>query len=92
MVGGGGAVGLSAIQLAVAAGCHVSTTCGGESIDRVLAAGAEDAVDYNMEVMTSITLYVFHHSLLLIYFSDGLEYLHISLCKLRYFGGFRILK
>nr|XP_027127028.1 reticulon-4-interacting protein 1, mitochondrial-like [Coffea arabica] len=49
VVGGGGAVGLSAIQLAVAAGCHVSTTCGGESIDRVLAAGAEDAVDYNME-------------------------------------------
>lgn len=49
VVGGGGAVGLSAIQLAVAAGCHVSTTCGGESIDRVLAAGAEHAVDYNTE-------------------------------------------
>lgn len=51
MVGGGGAVGLSAIQLAVAAGCHVSTTCGSESIERVLAAGAEQAVDYTTEVM-----------------------------------------
>ncbi|KAI5662479.1 hypothetical protein M9H77_21802 [Catharanthus roseus] len=49
VVGGGGAVGLSAIQLAVAAGCHVSTTCGSESIERVLAAGAEQAVDYTTE-------------------------------------------
>ncbi|KAL3508717.1 hypothetical protein ACH5RR_028118 [Cinchona calisaya] len=49
IVGGGGAVGLSAIQLAVSAGCHVSTTCGGESIERVLAAGAEHAVDYTTE-------------------------------------------
>lgn len=50
MVGGGGAVGFSAIQLSVAAGCHVSTTCGGESVDRILAAGAEQAVDYTTEV------------------------------------------
>ncbi|KAL0301211.1 UNVERIFIED_CONTAM: Reticulon-4-interacting protein 1, mitochondrial [Sesamum radiatum] len=49
VVGGGGAVGFSAIQLAVAVGCHVSTTCGGESIDRILAAGAEQAVDYTSE-------------------------------------------
>ncbi|CAI9773514.1 unnamed protein product [Fraxinus pennsylvanica] len=49
VVGGGGAVGFSAIQLAVAAGCHVSTTCGGESVDRLLAAGAEQAVDYTTE-------------------------------------------
>ncbi|CAN4096970.1 unnamed protein product [Withania somnifera] len=48
-VGGGGAVGFSAIQLAVAAGCHVATTCGGESISRILAAGAEQAVDYTTE-------------------------------------------
>lgn len=50
MVGGGGAVGFAAIQLAVAAGCHVSTTCGDESIDRLLAAGVEQAVDYTAEV------------------------------------------
>ncbi|KAH0774550.1 hypothetical protein KY290_011687 [Solanum tuberosum] len=49
VIGGGGAVGFSAIQLAVAAGCHVSTTCGGESISRILAAGAEQAVDYTIE-------------------------------------------
>ncbi|XP_059662687.1 uncharacterized protein LOC132308585 [Cornus florida] len=49
VVGGGGAVGFSAIQFAVAAGCHVSTTCGSETIDRVLAAGAEQAVDYTTE-------------------------------------------
>ncbi|XP_057794921.1 uncharacterized protein LOC131011145 [Salvia miltiorrhiza] len=49
VVGGGGAVGFSAIQLAVAAGCHVSTTCGGESVERILAAGAEQAVDFTTE-------------------------------------------
>ncbi|XP_042061091.1 reticulon-4-interacting protein 1, mitochondrial-like [Salvia splendens] len=49
VVGGGGAVGFSAIQLAVAAGCHVSTTCGGESIEHILAAGAEQAVDFSTE-------------------------------------------
>jgi NADPH:quinone reductase-like Zn-dependent oxidoreductase len=51
VVGGGGAVGFAAIQLAVAARCHVTTTCGSQSIDRVLAAGAEQAVDYTAEVM-----------------------------------------
>ncbi|KAI3457412.1 hypothetical protein Pfo_014075 [Paulownia fortunei] len=49
VLGGGGAVGFSAIQLAVAVGCHVSATCGAESIDRILAAGAEQAVDYTTE-------------------------------------------
>lgn len=50
VVGGGGAVGLAAIQLAVAAGCNVVTTCGGQSIDRSLAVGAEQAIDYTSEV------------------------------------------
>ncbi|KAL7129495.1 hypothetical protein ABFS83_13G070300 [Erythranthe nasuta] len=49
VLGGGGAVGFSAIQLAVAVGCHVSTTCGGESTGRMVAAGAEQAVDYTTE-------------------------------------------
>ncbi|KAE9458083.1 hypothetical protein C3L33_10016, partial [Rhododendron williamsianum] len=49
VVGGGGAVGFAAVQLAVAAGCHVSTTCGSESIDRLLAAGAEQAIDYTTQ-------------------------------------------
>ncbi|XVF18762.1 hypothetical protein REPUB_Repub11eG0051200 [Reevesia pubescens] len=49
VVGGGGAVGFAAIQLAVAAGCHVTTTCGNQSINRLMAAGAEQAVDYTAE-------------------------------------------
>ncbi|KAB1216547.1 Reticulon-4-interacting protein 1, mitochondrial [Morella rubra] len=49
VVGGGGAVGFTAIQLAVAAGCHVTTTCGSQSVGRMLAAGAEQAVDYTAE-------------------------------------------
>ncbi|KAI3803502.1 hypothetical protein L1987_31654 [Smallanthus sonchifolius] len=49
VVGGGGAVGYSAVQLAVATGCAVSTTCESESIDRLLAAGAEQALDYTSE-------------------------------------------
>ncbi|XP_021894731.1 reticulon-4-interacting protein 1, mitochondrial [Carica papaya] len=49
VVGGGGAVGFAAIQLAVAAGCRVTTTCGSQSVDRILAAGAEQAVDYTAE-------------------------------------------
>ncbi|XAR68304.1 2-alkenal reductase [Bertholletia excelsa] len=53
VVGGGGAVGFSAVQIAVAAGCHVSTTCGSESIDRILAVGAEQAVDYTSQDVES---------------------------------------
>ncbi|CAJ2659732.1 unnamed protein product [Trifolium pratense] len=49
VIGGGGAVGFSAIQFAVAAGCPVTTTCGSQSIERMLAAGAEQAVDYLSE-------------------------------------------
>ncbi|KAK7335112.1 hypothetical protein VNO80_26885 [Phaseolus coccineus] len=49
VVGGGGAVGITAIQLAVAAGCSVVTTCGSQSVERLLAAGAEQAVDYVAE-------------------------------------------
>ena len=50
VIGGGGAVGFSAIQLAAAAGCHVTTTCGSQSVERALTAGAEHAVDYTAEV------------------------------------------
>ncbi|KAL7235703.1 hypothetical protein ACSBR1_019069 [Camellia fascicularis] len=46
VVSGGGAVSFATIQLAVTAEYHVSTTCGSESIDRGMAAGAEQAVDY----------------------------------------------
>ncbi|XP_057857405.2 uncharacterized protein LOC131066542 isoform X2 [Cryptomeria japonica] len=49
VIGGGGAVGLSAIQLSVVAGCRVASTCGKVSIDRVMAAGAEQAVDYTSQ-------------------------------------------
>lgn len=51
MIGGGGAVGLAAIQLSVAAGCGVSATCGSQSIERVLSVGAEQAVDYTSNVV-----------------------------------------
>ncbi len=44
VIGGGGAVGLAAVQLAVAAGCSVSATCGTKSIEQVLAAGAAAVV------------------------------------------------
>ncbi|KAF5197446.1 Quinone oxidoreductase-like protein [Thalictrum thalictroides] len=53
VIGGGGAVGLSAIQLAAAAGCHVATTCGTQSVNRVLDAGAEQAIDYTAEDIES---------------------------------------
>ncbi|XP_068666292.1 uncharacterized protein [Aristolochia californica] len=49
VLGGGGAVGLSAIQISVAAGCRVSTTCGDQSIKRSLELGAEQAIDYTSE-------------------------------------------
>ncbi len=54
VIGGGGAVGFAAIQLSVAVGCHVTTTCGSQSIDRLLAAGAEQALDYTAEVFFSL--------------------------------------
>jgi NADPH:quinone reductase-like Zn-dependent oxidoreductase len=41
VIGGGGAVVLSAVQLAVAAGA----TCGANSIEQILEAGAEKAID-----------------------------------------------
>jgi NADPH:quinone reductase-like Zn-dependent oxidoreductase len=50
VIGGGGAVGLAAVQLAVAAGCGVSATCGAQSIERVMGVGAEQAIDYTAEV------------------------------------------
>ncbi|KAH7441188.1 hypothetical protein KP509_03G028300 [Ceratopteris richardii] len=49
ILGGGGAVGLSAIQLAKAAGCHVTCTCGKRSMDRAAEAGAELTIDYTSE-------------------------------------------
>ena len=54
VIGGGGAVGLSAIQLSVATGCAVVATCGSQSFDRVLSAGAEKAIDYTDEVINKI--------------------------------------
>ncbi|CAN6810718.1 unnamed protein product [Brassica oleracea] len=47
--GGGGAVGFAAIQIAVASGCHVTASCVGQTRERILAAGAEQAVDYTTE-------------------------------------------
>ncbi|KAA0058839.1 reticulon-4-interacting protein 1 [Cucumis melo var. makuwa] len=49
VIGGGGAVGYAAVQLSVASGCHVATTCGSQSIEKLLAAGSEQAVDYTTE-------------------------------------------
>lgn len=49
VLGGGGAVGLTAIQLAVASGCTVSTTCGSKSIKLALEVGASEAIDYKTE-------------------------------------------
>lgn len=49
-MGGGGAVGLAGIALAKAAGCYVSCTCGQRSMEKVKAAGAEEAVDYTSPV------------------------------------------
>ncbi|CAI0440949.1 unnamed protein product, partial [Linum tenue] len=49
VIGGGGAVGFAAIQLGVAAGCYVTTTCGGNSVARMLESGVEQAVDYTAE-------------------------------------------
>ncbi|GBG65195.1 hypothetical protein CBR_g49987 [Chara braunii] len=46
VLGGGGAVGLSAIQLASAAGADVACTCGMRSMERVKAAGATRVIDY----------------------------------------------
>lgn len=46
ILGAGGAVGLAAVQLAVAARCTVAATCGKQSCERVLEAGASQAVDY----------------------------------------------
>ncbi|XP_020593498.1 reticulon-4-interacting protein 1, mitochondrial [Phalaenopsis equestris] len=53
VLGGGGAVGLAAIQLAVAVGCSVSTLCGSKSIERVMSVGAEEAIDYRTEDVQS---------------------------------------
>jgi NADPH:quinone reductase-like Zn-dependent oxidoreductase len=50
-MGGGGAVGLAAIQIAKAAGCEVSCTCGQRSMERVKDAGAKKAVDYTAPVI-----------------------------------------
>lgn len=46
VMGGGGAVGLAAIQLAGSLGCHVATSCGDSSMEKVRQAGAMQAVHY----------------------------------------------
>lgn len=56
--GGGGAVGFAAIQIAVASGCHVTASCVGQTRDRILAAGAEQAVDYTTEVVDASRLFL----------------------------------
>ncbi|KAF2610352.1 hypothetical protein F2Q70_00010010 [Brassica cretica] len=56
--GGGGAVGFAAIQIAVASGCHVTASCVGQTRERILAAGAEQAVDYTTEVITLVFLFI----------------------------------
>ncbi|GMP72826.1 hypothetical protein CsSME_00030727 [Camellia sinensis var. sinensis] len=53
VVSGGGVVSFATIQLAVAAEYHVSTTCGSESIDRAMAAGTKQAVDYTTQDIES---------------------------------------
>ncbi|KAF5933556.1 hypothetical protein HYC85_029727 [Camellia sinensis] len=53
VVSGRGAVSFATIQLAVAAEYHVSTTCGSESIDWAMVAGAEQAVDYTTQDIES---------------------------------------
>lgn len=50
---------MSAVQLAVAAGCSVATTCGSQSVDRLLAAGADQAVDYVAEVVMNLLFIIF---------------------------------
>ncbi|XP_022719104.1 reticulon-4-interacting protein 1 homolog, mitochondrial-like isoform X2 [Durio zibethinus] len=49
VIGGGGAVCFAAIQLAIAAGCHFTTTCGNRSINSVMAAGVDQAIDFTAE-------------------------------------------
>lgn len=66
-MGGGGAVGFAGIQLAVAAGCPVTTTCGSQSVDRMLAAGAEQAVDYVAEVVFNFCFVSYFLTLILVY-------------------------
>lgn len=56
MLGGGGPVGFAAIQFAVASGCAVTATCGSHDIDRILAAGAVQAVDRTVEVMMGLVI------------------------------------
>lgn len=46
ILGAGGAVGLSAIQLARAVGADVSCTCGNRSMDIVKKVGASHAIHY----------------------------------------------
>ncbi|CAA6671541.1 unnamed protein product [Spirodela intermedia] len=53
VLGGGGAVGLSAIQISVAMGCNVVAACGSRSFERVLSAGAEKVIDYTAEDIES---------------------------------------
>ncbi|PWA62102.1 homeodomain-like, SAWADEE domain protein [Artemisia annua] len=80
VIGGGGAVGFSAIQLAVATGCAVSSTCESESIERLLAAGAEQALDYTAEDL-EVTLKGHYNAVLDTIGIQQTEKLGISLLK-----------
>ncbi|CAK9227462.1 unnamed protein product [Sphagnum troendelagicum] len=46
VMGGGGAVGLTAIQLAKSTECYVACTCGKRSMELVKEAGAMEVIDY----------------------------------------------
>jgi len=50
VMGGGGAVGLTAIQLAQSIECYVACTCGKRSMERVKEAGAMEVIDYTTPV------------------------------------------
>jgi len=57
--GGTGAIGSAAIQLAKAAGLHVTATSSTEYIDKVKSLGADEVIDYTKDDITSQdTVYV----------------------------------
>jgi NADPH:quinone reductase-like Zn-dependent oxidoreductase len=54
VVGAGGGVGTYAVQLAVAAGAHVTAVCGPAKVDLVRSIGAERVIDYTREDFTAM--------------------------------------
>jgi NADPH:quinone reductase-like Zn-dependent oxidoreductase len=49
VVGGTGAVGSFAVQLAKAAGAHVAVICGPRSVEQALMLGADEVIDYTSQ-------------------------------------------